>query len=92
MEGSVKGVAKDADGKPIAGATVVLYDAETGRKYEMKTNAKGEYSSIGIYIGTYKATLMQNGSPIDEHNNIPIGAGQEREVDFDLMKPAAVAR
>ncbi len=83
MDGSVKGVAKDADGKPIAGATVVFYNADTGRKYEIKTNAKGEYSSIGIYIGTYKATLLQNGNPIDEQNNIPIGAGQEQVVNWD---------
>lgn len=86
MEGSVKGTAKDASGKPIVGATVVVYDSSSGRKYQFKTNSKGEYSGIGVYIGTYKFTLMQNGNEIDEHNNVPIGGGQEREVNFEPAK------
>ncbi len=85
MEGSIKGVCKDQSGKPYNGATIVVYDSQTGRKYNLKCE-NGEYRSIGIYIGTYKATLMVNGSPIDEHNNIPIAAGQEQVVDFDLLK------
>ncbi len=86
MEGSVRGVATDQAGKPIAGATVLIYDTQTGRKYQFKTNDKGEYSGIGVYLGTYKFTLLQNNNPIDEHNNVPIGAGQERVVDFNLAQ------
>ena len=56
------GTVKDQQGKPIAGAIVVLLNLANGRKYELKTNAKGEYSSIGVAIGTYKATLIQNGN------------------------------
>ncbi|MGC2110534.1 MAG: tetratricopeptide repeat protein [Candidatus Korobacteraceae bacterium] len=86
MEGSVKGTAKDGSGKPIVGATVVVYDSQTGRKYQFKTNAKGEYAGIGVYLGTYKFTLMQNGTEIDEHNNVPVEGGAERVVDFELAK------
>jgi tetratricopeptide (TPR) repeat protein len=85
MEGAIRGVCKDQEGKPMNGATVIVQDAQTGRKYTLKCN-NGEYFSIGINIGTYKATLMVNGNPVDEHNNIPIGAGQEQRVDFDLLK------
>jgi len=86
MEGSVRGNVTDQNNKPLPGATVQLYDAQTGRKYEVKTNSKGEYASIGIAAGTYKMTLIQNGNPIDEHNNVPIAAGQERVVNFELAK------
>jgi tetratricopeptide (TPR) repeat protein len=86
MDGSVKGTAKDANGKPIVGATVVVYDSSTGRKYQFKTNSKGEYSGIGVYLGTYKFTLLQNGTEVDEHGNVPVAAGQERVVDFELAK------
>ena len=86
MDGSIRGVVTDQAGKPIAGATIQLYDAQTGRRYEVKTNDKGEYRSIGIYLGTYKATLLVNGKPVDEHNNVPIYAEQEQEVPFDLAK------
>jgi len=82
MEGGVRGVVKDADGKPIAGATIQMYDSATGRKYQLKTNDKGEYRSIGINMGTYKMTALVGGNPIDEHNNVGIGVGQEQVVDF----------
>src|SRR5271156_6648995 len=91
QDGSVKGVATDQAGKPIVGATVVILDVQTGRKYQLKTNAKGEYFSIGIAIGTYKFSLMQNGTSIDEHNNVPIEGGAERIVPFDLAKDLGAA-
>jgi len=86
MEGSVRGIATDQQGKPIVGATILMVDTQTGRKYEAKTNDKGEYFRIGVYLGTYKFTLLQNGNPIDEHNNVPIYAAQEQYVPFDLAK------
>ncbi len=92
FQGIIRGVVKDQQGKPMAGATVQLYDSTTGRKYELKTNSKGEYSSIGIAVGTYKITLLQNGNPVDERNNVPIAPGEsgtaERVIDFDLSKTA----
>jgi tetratricopeptide (TPR) repeat protein len=93
MEGSIRGVCKDQEGKPLNGATILLYSQQTGRKYTIKCE-NGEYRSIGVYLGTYKATLMVNGNPVDEHNNIPIYAEQEQVVDFDLQKertPATVS-
>ena len=49
--GTVKGVCKDVEGKPIAGAEVEWLNQENGRKYELKTNNKGEYFSLGISPG-----------------------------------------
>ena len=82
LEGSVKGTAKGQDGKPIAGATVVFYDAVDGPKVRDQDQRQGRVLVIGVYIGTYKCTLMQNGNPIDEQNNIPIGGGQEQVVEL----------
>jgi tetratricopeptide (TPR) repeat protein len=87
-EGSIKGDCKDQDGKPLANAQVVLLDTQTGRKYSIKCN-NGEYSSIGIAIGTYKATLMVNGTPVDEQTGVPIYAGQEQIAPFNLAKNKA---
>jgi len=82
LEGTIRGVAKDSAGKPIVGATIRLYDPETGRKYEAKTNAKGEYQVI-VYMGTYDVSLLQNNNLIDEHKNAPVNAGGEQVVDFN---------
>jgi len=89
ITGTIIGIARDKDGKPIVGATVELFNAANGKKYQLKTNSKGQYYSVGIDLGTYKVTLVQNGDEIDEHGNAVIEASGEREVDFDLAKDAA---
>ena len=48
--GTVKGVCKDMEGKPIVGANVEWVNTDNGRKYNLKTNKKGEYFSLGIEI------------------------------------------
>src|SRR2546430_8499719 len=60
--GSVKGVCKDAEGKLITGAEVEWYASETGRKYNLKTNAKGEYFSLGISPGKDRKSTRLNSS------------------------------
>ncbi len=91
ITGVVKGVVKDKDGKPIAGATVELVGTQTGTKYTLKTNSKGAYYSVGISLGNYRATLFLNGQEVDSHGNVVITATEEREVDFDLAADAAMA-
>jgi tetratricopeptide (TPR) repeat protein len=84
--GTVKGVAKDESGKPIEGAAVEISNAENGRKVNLKTNAKGEYFSIGVPPGTYKFSLIKDGKVIDFFDKVPVIAGDERKLDFDLAK------
>jgi tetratricopeptide (TPR) repeat protein len=84
--GTVKGVAKDESGKPIEGATVEISNAENGRKVNLKTNAKGEYFSIGVPPGTYRFSLIKDGKVIDFFDKVPVIAGDERKLDFVLSK------
>ena len=83
--GSVKGVAKDLQGNPIAGATVEWQSVDTGRKYTLKTNKKGEYFSLGIQPGKYKVSLVQDGKVLYSFNSVPVSL-DEVNVDFDLKK------
>src|SRR5712691_9905851 len=83
--GTVKGVAKDMQGNPIAGATVEWYNTDNGRKYTLKTNKKGEYFSLGIEPGKYKVTLTQDGKQLDQVAGFPVGM-DESTLDFDLKK------
>jgi tetratricopeptide (TPR) repeat protein len=85
--GSVKGVVKDAEGKPIVGVTVEWLGVETGRKYTLKTNAKGEYFSLGISPGKYKLTVSRDGKQIFFLNGIPVGVDEVVQ-DVDLKKEA----
>ncbi len=83
--GSVKGVAKDVEGKLITGAEVEWYGTETGRKYTLKTNNKGEYFSLGISPGKYNVKLLKDGKEIWHINNVSVGV-DEMVLDFDLKK------
>ena len=57
--GSVKGVARDAEGKPITAGTVEWMSMETGRKYTLKLNKKGEYFSLGITPGQVQSHALR---------------------------------
>lgn len=83
--GSVKGVCKDATGTPIVGANLEWLNTDNGRKYNLKTNKKGEYFSLGIEPGKYKVTLTQEGKQLDQVAGFPVGM-DESTLDFDLKK------
>jgi tetratricopeptide (TPR) repeat protein len=85
--GSVKGTVRDAEGKPIPGVTVEWFGMETGRKYTLKTNSKGEYFSLGISPGKYKLTVSREGKEIFFLNGIPVGVDEVVQ-DVDLKKEA----
>ena len=63
VTGTVRGVCKDVQGKPIAGAVVEFVNAENGQKYTMKTNNKGEYFSRHYSGALYRQA--EQGRPAD---------------------------
>jgi len=85
---TVRGVCTDVEGKPIAGAVVHLVDVDNGRKYDLKTNGKGEYFSLGIAYGKYNATLTKDDKELFHINGLQVGADEVVQ-DFDLKKVAA---
>src|SRR6266478_4721464 len=88
--GTVKGTCKDMTGTPVVGANVEWANTDNGRKYNLKTNKKGEYFSLGIEPGKYKVTLTQDGKQLDSVGNFPVGL-DEAVLDFDLKKSQAEA-
>ncbi|HTA23781.1 MAG TPA: tetratricopeptide repeat protein [Terriglobales bacterium] len=87
-QATVRGLCTDVDGKPITGAVVHLADVDTGRKYDLKTNNKGEYFSLGIAAGKYNATLLKDGKELFHVNGVQVGADEVVQ-DFDLKKALA---
>lgn len=89
--GSVKGVCKNVDGTPMADAVVEYDNLDNGQKYSLKTNAKGEYFSLGIAPGKYKVTLYKTsdeqkaGIETYHLSGVTI-ALDENTLDFDLKK------
>jgi tetratricopeptide (TPR) repeat protein len=88
--GTVKGVCKDVEGKPIVGAQVEWLNGDSGRKYTLKTNNKGEYFSLGISPGRYKVTLLQDNKEIFHYSGVGVTL-DETTIDFDMKKEQANA-
>jgi tetratricopeptide (TPR) repeat protein len=90
-QGTIKGVCKDADGKPIAGAVVVYANLDNGQKFTLSTNKKGEYFSLGVTPGKYNVFLYKTtddqkaGKEADHVNNFQVQM-EENTLDLDMKK------
>ena len=90
---TVKGVCKDAQGNPIVDGIVLYANQDSGQKYPLKTNKKGEYFSLGVTSGTYTVTLYKNADDqkankdIFHFNKFQVATG-ENSLDFDMKKQA----
>ena len=88
--GTVKGVCKDSEGKPIVQADVEWTGTESGHTYKLKTNNRGEYFSLGIVPGKYNVKLSKEGKELFHFSNVPVGL-DEAVLDFDLKKEQVTA-
>lgn len=86
--GQVKGKVVDANNKPIEGAKVTVEMTEgMNRKYELKTNKRGEYIQIGLQPGQYKITAEKDGMSQSFPHRVRLDMS---EVNF-VLKPGSTA-
>jgi tetratricopeptide (TPR) repeat protein len=70
--GQVKGKVVDAKNQPVDGATVTIEMIEgMTRKYQVKTNRRGEFIQIGLQPGQYRVTAEKDG--LSDRNERRIG-------------------
>ena len=90
--GQVKGKVVDAKNQPIEGATITIEMTEgMTRKYETKTNKRGEYVQIGLQPGNYKITATKDNMSQSQNQRVRLDM---MEVNFTLkpgMAPEASA-
>jgi tetratricopeptide (TPR) repeat protein len=58
--GMVRGSVKDAAGKPVEGAKVIIEAEGNNRHFETKSDKKGEFVQIGLAPGPYKVTAEKD--------------------------------
>jgi carboxypeptidase family protein len=87
---TLEGVVKDPTGHPIKGADVRI-EAKNFSKI-VKTDASGHYLSDGLAVGTYKVTLVVNGSVKASILNATTRAGKPTQLNFDLTTKMAPAK
>jgi hypothetical protein len=84
---TLEGVVKDPTGRPIKGADVRI-EAKDFSKI-VKTDASGHYISDGLAVGTYKVTLVINGSVKASIMNAKTQLGKPTQLNFDLTAKTA---
>ena len=83
--GSVRGKVVDMQGNTIGGAQVTWKNQNNGRTYNLKTNKKGEFFSLGIDPGDYTVTVTQDGKVVDESKGVHVGL-DELVYNIDLKQ------
>ena len=88
--GAARGVVVDDQGQPVADATVTIeFTGGIPRKYEVKTNEKGQYQQVGLAIGNYHFTASKEGY-VDAALDIKIGMGLATQIpELQLISAAA---
>jgi len=82
--GALQGKVTDAAGKPLEKAAVVIeFTDGINRKYEVKTNKKGEFIQIGLAPGNYKATASFEGLG-SESFPVRVRLGDPMKLEFKL--------
>ena len=89
--GSVKGTCKDAQGAPVVDGIVIWANLDTGQKYQLKTNKKGEYFSLGLTPGKYLVTLYKTADDLKANKEMDHVKGfqvqlDENTLDLDVKK------
>jgi tetratricopeptide (TPR) repeat protein len=86
--GQVSGKILGDDGKPLVNAKVVYSNPSNGRKYNYKTDKKGQYVGLGIPYGPYEVTITNDKGEQVVTMTANIGADPaDNELQLDLSKP-----
>jgi tetratricopeptide (TPR) repeat protein len=81
--GVLKGTVVDAKTQPVEGARVVIeYQEGISRKYEVKTNKRGEFIQIGLAPGRYQVTASKD--QFSQTYDARVRIGDTTEVKFQL--------
>jgi hypothetical protein len=78
--GMVRGVVKDAAGKTVEGAKVIVEAEGNNRRFETKSDKKGEFVQIGLAPGPYKVTAEK-----DKQVSAPTSASESRGAPLTLV-------
>ena len=90
QSGLIRGVVKDAQGKPVDGATITItITEEVNRRFETKTGKNGDYVQIGLPTGTYTVTVTKD--KLSRSQTVRVSNGEPSEANFVLAAPASQA-
>lgn len=90
--GAARGFVVDDENQPVGDAVVLIeYQGDVPRKFEVKTNEKGEYHQVGLPSGRYRFTASKEGY-VSAALDIGIAMGLATRIpELKLLSQAAAA-
>jgi tetratricopeptide (TPR) repeat protein len=89
QQGSMEGMVKGPDGKPMVGAMVKIDRTDIKAHYQVKTDKKGHYFHAGLPYGTYNVSIEVDGKDQLVQQGVPLRGGDPVEVPIDFSQAAA---
>jgi len=90
--GAVQGKVTDTAGKPLEKAVIIIeFTDGINRKYEVKTNKKGEFIQIGLAPGNYKVTASAEGLG-EMAQPVRVRLGDPTKLEFKLGAGAGMTK
>ncbi|MDE3136858.1 MAG: carboxypeptidase regulatory-like domain-containing protein [Acidobacteriota bacterium] len=84
--GRISGSVKDENGNPWPGVTVVIHSDDTGATFNVTTDAKGQYSQMGVAAGIYTITFQTDKfAPQVFRVRVEGGGTLTQDVDFKAL-------
>lgn len=90
MGGMVKGRVLDDKGQPVVGAVVTITAVDTSRKFQTKSDKRGDYMQIGLSSGPYMV-VAEKDSQSSGQMKAMVKAGAPAEVNLVIGLAAAAA-
>lgn len=89
----VEGIVRDAGGKPVGDASVVLREADhsesrsksLSKSLEVKTNAEGFFAFATVQAGTYTVSVEKPGFHGANEDSIKLSPGEKKHCEFVLV-------
>ncbi|MCI0606319.1 carboxypeptidase regulatory-like domain-containing protein, partial [bacterium] len=84
ITGSIRGVVKDSNGRPLAGATVIISKTHTGQTRSLTTNDLGVFHFPALPVGVYSVEARLDGFQPVRANRVEVDLSRTSNVPFTL--------
>jgi carboxypeptidase family protein len=82
---TITGIVLDADGKPVARASVTCETSSGMKPRAVHTDLKGRFFITGLKQESYDLRASRNGAYSDWERNLPLGKSQTKNVTLQLL-------
>ena len=82
--GTITGVVLDPGGAPVAGASVIIRNLETGNERDLRTDTSGSYAAPSVPVGRYSVSVSKEGFSSQSRSGIELVVGQSVRANIAL--------